>query len=820
MAKNSAVEVLRINTLEAVQSVTDLKNNISELKRVINGWSEVVEKDGQKVRQEFKGLTIGTEEYKKAVTLLAENQAALQNAMHGSAATMDQVKEAAKGLAAEDVKVDYLTKELVKSTETENLSYNELVRTLAKLKEEWRAATDAQTRKDLGQKINAVNNELKKMDASVGVFSRNVGMYANVVDQLGSCFGTTGGAASKMVGGVKNATTALKAMSATPAVAILGVITTIIDKLVSSLKSSEEGMESVTAAMGALSGIGDMVTSVLQGAANAVGWLAKQFTNLLEKLHLVSDKMKAKQEIMQEEIRIARMQRDATMKNADAEKEIAELRAKAADKDKYTTAERIKFLEEASAKQEKIAEREKDAAKAEYDLIVKKNAQTKSSAEDLKAEADAYARMVNAETNYQNQRRANIKEITAARKEAAREAKERLREQTEAAKAKLEAEKDYLEQELGLLADGTQARLDKQKEIRQKEYEIAIANAKAKIKVQEDLDKQLLLLEQIYHNDLDKMDRDFEQAQVDQAIKAQENKVAALTKGTAAQMQETIRLRQMQVDTLAQMDGESEAEYQARTIAAYNALKDARLEYEQWERDQEQLAWENRMFTLEDGSMQALANQVALKQHELETLHQLEGESNEEFRARELAAEKAFYDAKKKQRQDWLSTMTTAAGAVSGILGSIADMYESNTEMTEEEARKAKNLRIASATIDMLQGAVTAYAGAQSLGVPMGPIVGAINAAAVVAAGIANIAKIKATDVSANASGTSTSATIPAAVSAPSVEPQVQETRTITSASEEDRLNRMADEHRVYILSSDLEADREQTRTRVAETTF
>jgi hypothetical protein len=52
------------------------------------------------------------------------------------------------------------------------------------------------------------------------------------------------------------------------------------------------------------------------------------------------------------------------------------------------------------------------------------------------------------------------------------------------------------------------------------------------------------------------------------------------------------------------------------------------------------------------------------------------------------------------------------------------------------------------------------------------------------------------------------------------VEPQVQETRTITSASEEDRMNRMADEHRVYILSSDLEADREQTRTRVAETTF
>jgi hypothetical protein len=164
----------------------------------------------------------------------------------------------------------------------------------------------------------------------------------------------------------------------------------------------------------------------------------------------------------------------------------------------------------------------------------------------------------------------------------------------------------------------------------------------------------------------------------------------------------------------------------------------------------------------------------------------LEGETEAEFRARELAAEKAFYDAKKKQRDNWLNTMMGAAGAVSGILGSIADMYESNTEMTEAEAKKAKNLRIAAATIDMLQGAVTAYAGAQTLGVPMGPIVGAINAAAVVAAGIANIAKIRATDVNKDSSGTSTTAAIPAAVQAPSVVPQVQETRTLTSASEED----------------------------------
>ena len=62
--------------------------------------------------------------------------------------------------------------------------------------------------------------------------------------------------------------------------------------------------------------------------------------------------------------------------------------------------------------------------------------------------------------------------------------------------------------------------------------------------------------------------------------------------------------------------------------------------------------------------------------------------------------------------------------------------------------------------------------------------------------------------------------TVPAQVNAPTVSPQVQQVRTLTSASEEDRLNRMADDHRVYILSSDLEADRDQHRVQVEETTF
>ena len=144
-------------------------------------------------------------------------------------------------------------------------------------------------------------------------------------------------------------------------------------------------------------------------------------------------------------------------------------------------------------------------------------------------------------------------------------------------------------------------------------------------------------------------------------------------------------------------------------------------------------------------------------------------------------------------------------------------MYENGTDVTEAEAKKAKNMRIAGATIDMLSGVVSAISTAQQLGPIAGPIMAAINSAAVIAAGVANISKIKSQQISKD--GGSTSAT-PVSVNAPAAVPTFNEVRSITGASEEDRLNRMADDKQVYILSSDLEADREATRVQVKETTF
>ena len=57
-------------------------------------------------------------------------------------------------------------------------SYNQLSQTLSKLKQEWKTLEIGSDRwKELGAEINSLNDRLKEADASVGVFSRNVGNY-------------------------------------------------------------------------------------------------------------------------------------------------------------------------------------------------------------------------------------------------------------------------------------------------------------------------------------------------------------------------------------------------------------------------------------------------------------------------------------------------------------------------------------------------------------------------------------------------------------------------------------------------------------------
>ena len=188
------------------------------------------------------------------------------------------------------------------------------------------------------------------------------------------------------------------------------------------------------------------------------------------------------------------------------------------------------------------------------------------------------------------------------------------------------------------------------------------------------------------------------------------------------------------------------------------------------------------------------------------------------IREKERLRRQDLKDAEKnaKAQKDLLKGV---ASATSSILGTIADLYEEDEENSEKNANKVKGLRIAAATIDTISGAIGAFMQAsQTIPPPYGQIVGAAAAAAVTASGIAQIAKLKSTKVSGSSGQTSVS--IPAVASAPTLNTEVSNVRSVTSASEEDRLNQMARDQRVYILSSDIEASQGQIKTQVAESSF
>ena len=165
-----------------------------------------------------------------------------------------------------------------------------------------------------------------------------------------------------------------------------------------------------------------------------------------------------------------------------------------------------------------------------------------------------------------------------------------------------------------------------------------------------------------------------------------------------------------------------------------------------------------------------------------------------------------------KTAQARIQALQQLAGATSSILGSIADLYDENAAQDEAAAQKAKALRTAAAVIDTISGAVGAYMQTvKTLPAPWNIPAAAANAAAVLAAGYAQIRSINAVKVG----GSSGSAG--AVVQAPAFQPAVQRVRNVTGASEEERLNRMASDSRVVLVWSDAEAKMRERRVRIAE---
>lgn len=137
MAENIETKVLSVDVGGAITNIKEYKQHIDSLKGTL------------------LGLEKGTEQYNAVATELVKEQQKL-------AEVMDVAK--GKGEAVEG-------------------SYDNLSKTMSELKKQFKATGDEAERANLALKINDINNQLKDMDASVGVFSRNVGNYSQAYEE-------------------------------------------------------------------------------------------------------------------------------------------------------------------------------------------------------------------------------------------------------------------------------------------------------------------------------------------------------------------------------------------------------------------------------------------------------------------------------------------------------------------------------------------------------------------------------------------------------------------------------------------------------------
>ena len=312
---------------------------------------------------------------------------------------------------------------------------------------------------ELQSKIKVITAQLKNSEQETGRFYRNVGNYA---DSFVEAFTRMGGSMGGLQGPINMAKNGFMALSSTPIIAILGALVSIIQKVISSLKSSEATMNAVTTALAPLNAGSRLLTKVMQTLGNGIAKVVEKLTKWADKLGLINEAMKTEQQLVKDEIALQQREREVTMQNADSQLKVSQLKAQAADKLNYSAKERIALLEQALAEEDAIAKRELELAKERYRIQVEQSKLAENSKEENDQLAESYAAMREAEKSYFDKSRELTAQLTEAKKQMAAESKKATDANVKAAEAELTA----LAKAQGLTDEQLQKALDiKKREI-------------------------------------------------------------------------------------------------------------------------------------------------------------------------------------------------------------------------------------------------------------------------------------------------------------------------------------------------------------------
>lgn len=623
----------------------------------------------------------------------------------------------AKGLSA-------TTKLLTADTLTYSDSLNGERQKLADMQKAYDQLDKAQRESEGGkaflQAIQEQSEAVKELETATGRAQRNVGNYPQawnnaapalskaqkILAGMGVTMDDLKNKGVKAFSGLGQSVKAFGKAFITPpvgvVVAVLGAIMAVVNKVSEAFKKNDAAMTALQKAFAVFQPVGDMVAKIFdkvaQGIAKVVEVGAKMVTWVAEKLSpSYAEAAKDAQNLVQAQDDLEEAERQYTEKSAERNRDVAELRAKAMEKEKYTAEERRKMLQRAIDLEGQNLEDEKNIA-AERLRILEETAKREQDTSDETANkiAQARAAMYQAEENYFNGVRSLQKQLTtfdkeeeserAAAAEKARKAREaRIKEQKKAAEETAKNSKDIAQQAedfaLSLIKDETERAIATRELAGRRE----IDKLKERLKTEKNLTDEA-------RNQLQQLITDKEKALDDELVKMANDAADKLTKEQVQRTQERAqKVLQMRLE-LAESGGALELDLQKQILEA-------------------QMAQELESANLTEEEKYLIRQTFAKKAEQLD---------------------KEYHDNLKKQAEDarkaYAESLKNTAKAASGAFGAMSDLLAQYGEENEQAAAASKAFGImqiitdqAISIADTAKAITAAVAGATEAAAATGP---------------------------------------------------------------------------------------------------
>lgn len=284
----------------------------------------------------------------------------------------------------------------------------------------------------LQKRIKALSDEIMGLEGSTGRWQRNVGNYQSALQGLSGSFRSAGLA----TGGLDKA---LKLLNANPIILVITAIVALVKALADAFKRNEEATMGLREAFSALNPVIDLVR---KGLDKFVGFIVDVVTKVIdgfvEGLGLLLDGLQAignyfgadwhmgdnfregaaaARELQKAEDDYIKAKRRWLVESAEIDREVADLREKATDKEKYNAQQRLNYLDQAIALETQKAAREKELAEENLRMLQMEADRSANDAEMNDKLAEAERAVIEADTRLSDTKRNLSKQRNAALQE-------------------------------------------------------------------------------------------------------------------------------------------------------------------------------------------------------------------------------------------------------------------------------------------------------------------------------------------------------------------------------------------------------------------